>query len=205
MKGILFKPELIKAILDGRKTTTRRIINQQAPKGCVFIGVREHYGIGKIGFYWSDGTTGNMQGFWPSFNKDLFPKYQPREIIYVKETFEIVSVAGSIYKNDPPTLKIKSKADGGESFNRWQSPLFMPEKAARIFLRITDIRVERLQDISEKDAKSEGVKSCKWFGINEDISSFRNGFFSKWIDINGTESYNKNPWVWAYTFEKVQL
>ena len=73
---------------------------------------------------------------------------------------------------------------------KWKPSIFMPKEACRIFLKVTDVRVERLQSISEADARAEGVDSV-------------DAFFALWQKINGTESLAANPWVWVYEFEVI--
>lgn len=88
----------------------------------------------------------------------------------------------------------------------------MPKDAARIWLRITDVRVERLQDISDKDAMREGIKSidhgAHWKNyVKNEISSFvcpSHSFESLWQSINGEDSWKANPWVWVIEFERIE-
>lgn len=80
----------------------------------------------------------------------------------------------------------------------------MPKTAARIWLEITDIKAQRIQTISEDDARDEGCGVGKIYGLEEvGQSNFREGFFAKWISIYGIESYHTNPWVWAIKFKVV--
>lgn len=83
----------------------------------------------------------------------------------------------------------------------WKPSIHMPKKAARIWLRITNIRVERLQDISEEDAKAEGVPERLLVEGTTDGSYWSYGFNCLWNEINGLESWNINPWVWVIEFE----
>lgn len=88
---------------------------------------------------------------------------------------------------------------------RWKSPIFMPRKYSRLTLEITDIRVERLQDISEDDAKAEGVIPSVAVGaevIGGRFESYRVSFWQKWDSLNTKRSYSweSNPWVWKITF-----
>jgi hypothetical protein len=189
MKGILFKEEIFKAIIDGKKTQTRRILKPQPIEKATWIGTVVHENH-KIGFYWSDGTTGNMQGFWPGLNKNLFPKYQPGEILYLKEPYYLSDEYSINYKYDYP--------DYDRDFYLWQNKLFMPEKYARYFIKITDVRCERLQDISVADARAEGVKEA-----DSVMGDFRPGFLKIWDKIHGVESWNENPWVWVVEFERI--
>lgn len=105
----------------------------------------------------------------------------------------------------------KSNSDGifewepGESPINWIPSIFMPKEACRIKLRITNIRVERLNDISEEDAKREGVNilsAHSYAGLQAPIHKL--GFVQLWESINGKCSWDQNPWVWVIEFEVVQ-
>ena len=80
----------------------------------------------------------------------------------------------------------------------------MPKAASRIKLEITDIEVERLHDITESDAKSEGAQFQKWEGMTETTQSYLNGFTSVWLHINGDDSWNSNPWIWKISFKRIK-
>lgn len=84
-----------------------------------------------------------------------------------------------------------------ERGGKWKSPLFMPRSASRILLEIKDIRVERLNGISEEDARAEGIY---W----PDPISRKDNFIQLWESIKGPGSWNKNPWVWVIEFEKIE-
>ncbi len=191
---------MVQAILAGRKTQTRRVM--KFPED--FDG-REVYKNGHFGVKYSHEV-------WPDRH---FSKYQPGDILYVRETFRklVDCKTGDFHSYD-------YKADMPEKFHRlfpykWQSSLFMPKDAARIFLQVTDVRAERLQDITEADAIAEGIE-C----INEiDVKVYRNyllkeklgsvnpvkSFSSLWDSINQkTSPWKKNEWVWVYTFKKIE-
>jgi hypothetical protein len=95
-------------------------------------------------------------------------------------------------------------------FGKWRAPLFMPRWASRIMLEITGIRVERLQDISEEDAKAEGA--AMWFPKSDKFrqytdGSYRNGFHDLWDSLNAKRGYpwSSNPWVWVIEFKRVEV
>jgi len=93
----------------------------------------------------------------------------------------------------------------------WTPSIFMPRAASRITLEITDVRVERLKDISEADAKAEG---CEQVGVEtgvvdvngnpQEIGSYAAGYYDLWETINGPGSWDANPWVWAISFKRIQ-
>jgi hypothetical protein len=201
MKPILFSTPMVQAILAGRKTQTRRVI--KFPED--FDG-REVYKNGHFGVKYSreDGTLYRH-----------FPKYQPGDILYVRETFRklVDCKTGDFHSYD-------YKADMPEKFHRlfpykWQPSLFMPKDAARIFLQVTDVTAERLQDITLKDAIAEGiecihesdVKVYRNYLLKEKLGSTNpvNSFSSLWNSINAkTSPWGKNDWVWVYTFKKIE-
>ena len=217
-KPILFSTEMVQAILAGRKTQTRRVIKADFPENSTFIGCRETLGKSGVGFYWCDGTTGPMQGFFPGLFEDLYPKYQPGDILWVRETF-IESKTPDIPNNRGWSFSYK--ADGGYGIINWKPSLFMPKEAARIFLKVTDVRVERLQDISEEDAIAEGVSIVYDYGSfvtyknylfkdkktynKQDTRCPKESFQSLWQSINGKKHpWESNPWVWVYEFERIE-
>lgn len=139
------------------------------------------------------------------------------DVLWVRETFvKVITIYGGeafIYKADDNCYK-----DTIEDWQGWKPSLFMPKAACRIFLEITDIRVERLKDISYEDASKEGVKCVNvhvivlykdyfdknntrgFEGENNTIKSFE----SLWQSINGKESWDKNPFVWVISFKRIE-
>jgi|SRR5690554_841295 len=203
-RPILFSTPMVQAILDGRKTQTRRIIKPQPTKQLSFSGTFKKH--------WSENVSDLKLPYFQA-------KYQKGDIMWVRETFEVVPVEmASIKENRSDVrMKIKYKADGGQSFLRWKPSIFMPKKACRIFLKVTNVRVERLQNISEEDAISEGVEViCPapllfryknyWDNVDQHphLSSAKFSFRSLWETINGLSSWNENPWVWVYDFERIE-
>lgn len=199
-RPILFSTAMVQAILDGRKTQTRRIIKPQPSKQLFDV---------KMG-YWSEEPENLKHPY-------VKGKYQVGDIMWVRETFEIVPIEmAAITENySDVRKKIKYKADDGEAFIKWKPSIFMPKEACRIFLKVTNVRVERLQDISEQDAIAEGIEeiakttrqSIYKNYIPDDILGFaapENSFKSLWESINGKESWNKNPWVFVYDFERIE-
>lgn len=113
----------------------------------------------------------------------------------------------------PYGYKATAMVDGDPLDEKWKPSLFMPKEACRIWLEVTNVRLERLQDISEEDAIAEGVISEKIDAIHKWKDYSRQGylpiakfsFFSLWEKINGKESVSENPWVWVYEFKKVEM
>lgn len=174
---ILFSTLLVRAILDGRKTETRRVVRSR------------HHGVHPITHVcrfspdkWT--ITGRGQTY------ERCPYGQPGDLLYVRETF--CRVGDSVWYRasgeDPPGLT-------------WTPSIHMPKAAARIWLRVTEVRVERVQDITEEGAKAEGVRGCSWSGV----PSWREPFANLWGRINAKRGFgwDANPWVWVVAFEVV--
>ena len=127
------------------------------------------------------------------------PQYQVGDILWVRETWGVgIQLSGGIiYKADYIGKKAPPLAEG----HKWHPSMRMPRHMARIFLRVTDARVERLQDISESDAVAEGLTDPTRYTPGENIQRFA----AFWDNFNVKRGYGweTNPWVWAYTFERV--
>lgn len=198
-RPILFSGPMVRAILDGSKTQTRRVV-----KG--------------IALDWLEPEV-----FTPEFvaNPDnhLCPFGQPGDLLYVRETW----AEGSRLHEGEWSDTIVYRADHDYADTRgwgWSSPRFMPKRHARLWLRVTDVRVERVQDISREDSIAEGIErvggdlSCTpWrnYALGPDEPSAKNSaspihsFSTLWDSINAKRApWAENPWVWAITFEKVE-
>lgn len=251
-RPILFSTPMVNAILEGRKTQTRRIVTDLEEnkdfgytfkeiqgdiaifQGILDVGIKCPYGQigdvlwvrektritdwteeGEVKFQYADGTKSDWVEL---FTEDQDPdgdKYME----WWEKYCEMLTKRGA-----------KTDDDSGEMFMNgvefpWKPAIHMPRAACRIRLKITDIRVERLQDISEADAIAEGIE---WRGGDDNLPQGNtngidagwinymetgkfDGFFvspiasyqSLWEKINGTESLEQNPWVWVITFEKI--
>lgn len=178
-KPILFSGEMVRAILDGRKKMTRRVV-----KGLPQI-TSDRVDMGKTGgLCFVGGHLVNVP-------------YQAGQRLWVRETWA-----------DPTNNRIAVyRADGATAFQgmKWKPSIFMPRWACRLELVVTAVRVERLQDISDKDAVKEGCFNQSKLSPKEDYS-FRGGFRALWDSLNEKRGYgwDSNPWVWVVEFEKVQ-
>jgi hypothetical protein len=198
MKGILFKPDLIKAIVEGRKTQTRRLagLNEinESPDSWKYRG--SGIAIGKHFFevFEVPETT--------TCHSYLKPRYQVGETVYIKEAWaDMVCVASTekgkgkgesrpIYKSTADSTELKILE------GHWKSPMFMPVWAARYFIKITDVRVERLQEITPEDCRREG----SYMATDKDDEG---GFVNLWDSINPKYPWASNPYVFVYSFEKL--
>ena len=190
-KPILYNADMVRAILDGRKTVTRRVVNPQIET------------FGKAFAY--KGALCSMD--WVTEQS----QYKIGDILYVRETWhKMYRKDDYIYRADNPKLPF-----GGVT---WRPSIHMPKSAARIFLKVTDVRVERLQDITAEQAIKEGFEGipcgCSTTGCTDCYDSGWSeppqvGFMYTWdstmpkkdIDRYGWEA---NPWVWVYEFERVE-
>ena len=216
-KPILFNTEMVRAILDGRKTTTRRVIKPQ-PKNRIaycFAG----YKYGTWGYpsedvykYWSDIFKRTHPLTEVEENQRWKPPYHTDDILYVRETFsEVETVDGKpyyIYKADDDGTYYKHLYSSRENFRKWRPSIHMPKEIARIFLRVTNVSVERLQDITSEGCICEGIEASL---IKEGLAEFAIGLFhdiwDKTIRNNDLPLYgfNANPWVWVIKFEILEV
>ncbi len=208
VKQILFNTEMVRAILDGRKTCTRRVIKPQPYGKCTYpLGFvtdsTEKKEVGCFGFG-IDEYGGSIQYAKPS--------YQPGDILYVRETWKNAP-NGYYYYED-------WQRDDIADVTKWKPSIHMPKEAARIWLKVTDVRVERLQDITPKDAENEGVGdlfyedigySEKNYGteVDKDYGIAREQFAWLWdstIKKSDLDRYgwDANPWVWVIEFERCE-
>lgn len=200
-RPILFSGPMVRAILEGRKTVTRRVMKPM-PK-----------------------NAGGQYTGWvlPEHRTDC-PHGQPGDRLWVRETFALVGNVDPGYltyratyprcllSRYPDLENIPAElSDVGE---RWRPSIHMPRWASRILLEITAVRVERLQDISEEQAVAEGVDRPEnirdvdvWEGSEREIFNAMNQprerFSRLWADINGPESWENNPWVWVVEFKRI--
>jgi len=128
----------------------------------------------------------------------LRPRYRPGDILWVRETWGVgIQLAGGIIYRADYAGKNAPLAEG----QKWRPSMIMPRELARIFLRVMDVRVERLQDISEGDIAAEGITDTARYTPGENIRRFA----AFWDSFNAKRGYawETNPWVWVYTFERI--
>lgn len=193
-RPILFSAPMVQAILEGRKTQTRRVV-----KGRPLQWLTEHF-------------------FKPEFvacaENHLCPYGHIGDRLWVRESLgkKLASFLGIEATNGVESAYYISNGDdvldeNGFNFCPWWKKkllpaIHMPRWASRINLEITGVRIERLQDISEADAKAEGTP--------EDLTLLSNsqnwvmGFHRLWVRINGLDSWNQNPWVWVIEFKRLE-
>lgn len=210
MKPILFNTDMVLAILEGRKTVTRRVVKPQPNTKCSHGGEHEFIRDDFIDGSDFTGFICKKCGYgvcWPHFiypvgTSWIRPPYRPGDILYVRETFDNKPVSpGGHFR---PSGVWYYKADGDIRPEAWRGPwrpsIHMPREAARIFLRVTDVRVERLQDITEEQAEKEG---CTAHGGNLALDEFEE-IWHKTLKPTDLALYGweANPWVWVIEFKQ---
>lgn len=209
-KPILFNTEMVRAILDGRKTATRRVI-----KDPYSIEDEEVSRISGLAIHKGTAVTHGMP--YPD------APYSAGDILYVRETWTTlyyVDPDGYTHYDQPmyyyaadgvPDITLVD-ADGFEQDDqrvRWRPSIHMPKKAARIWLRVTDVRIERLRDITDEGAVREGLyKGWRLHGMGSLAHTARQAFMWLWETITrkapAWQSWACNPWVWVIEFERCE-
>lgn len=241
-RPILFSAPMVRALREGRKTQTRRVMKPQPPDWIDSFGYTAFTPEGSISGrgYWKGvpGEEGPGEKFFKS------PHGMRGDRLWVRETF--FSWRTKVYSESGMTEGAEQavyRADGGCLLNggKWKPSIFMPRWASRLTLEITEVRVQRLQECSEVDAVAEGIdplfssaevkarpelhhdpmpwRNYLWHGdIGRSITAKQStawrhqyssydtptdSYSSLWESINGTGSWDANPWVWALTFKVV--
>ena len=205
---MIFSGPMVKAILDGDKTMTRRVINPQ-PKCRLYYAYAagRKRDIGKW-LYPSqyamerDGINPPPEGFTAADRDTLWtPPCHGDDILWVRETW--AKWNGHYLYLTEDTLT-RCLTDDGEAI-KWRPSMYMPREAARIFLRITKVSVERLQEISGADIAREGVGNGAFFDTLTDRAAFRELWDSlrKPADLR-QYGWDANPWVWVISFQRCE-
>lgn len=206
-RPILFSGDMVMAILDGRKTQTRRVVKPQPPDWL------QVYSVGVCGGKVSFVGHGRSEQFADSSTAKC-PYGVPGDRLWVRETWQHTVATDSdccvAYKADMSAQHSIADQCGDGDFvkvggdcvplhiGRWRPSIHMPRWASRITLEITGVRVQRLQYISEADAVSEG---CQCAGVPASLTN-RGAFAKLWESINGEGTWAANPWVWAIEFRR---
>lgn len=220
-RPIIFSGPMVRAILSGRKSQTRRIIKPQPSENCTGFSPAisgEHW-IEQLPVKVPAGMLHPRHGAVDttiSGNSLRCPYAPVGARIWVREAY-LVRGAGKIpvYKAD---LSAVDAAGFGAMYGGWKRSMYMPRWASRIMLEIIKIRVERVQELRETDAVAEGIEPDGPVNRDDLTSCWRNydphetaaywnsprdSFHSLWSAINGADSWNANPWVWVLEFRRV--
>lgn len=225
-RPVIFNGEMVRAILDGRKTQTRRVMKHQpkqhdhknydtapwsdappayynvnsADWACKYCG--EGIGFdGRSVYRCPFGRVGDRLWVREAYQGPLF-NFDQMET-YLEDTSKFERPEFCEYRADGGKTPEYYDADDNLRYG-WKPSIHMPRWASRITLEITAVRVERLQDTSEEDAKSEGVAPSQHI-ITPPEALYRVGFLKLWQSIYGEESWGANPWVWVIEFRRVEV
>lgn len=195
-RPILFSGPMVRALIEGRKTQTRRVMNPQ-PVPCLS---------------WDDPPA----GFYPSKNGWSRLRYAVGDRLWVRETIDMghtgYVICTCTYQADGTPVDLRPAPFwAGDQTRKLIPSIHTPRWASRLTLTVTEVRVQRLQDISEADAAAEGAYRGKASGRYADnysmmaiagqwFASSRSWYADLWDRINGAGSWEANPWVAAYTF-----
>lgn len=174
---------MVRAILAGTKTQTRRVLNPQ-PNPSAYVQRITPHDLDEGGF-----------GFFDE-ERDYRARYRPGDTLWVRETWRMAQWGSPIYRAD------KERSMGMDEYSdrhKWRPSIFMPRSASRITLRVVGVRVERVKDITEADAKAEGAEPA------DCCHAYYHGFGKLWESINGPRGYgwDANPWVWVVNFARI--
>lgn len=223
-RPILFSAPMVRAILSGRKTQTRRIVKPQPHDTGLAnrAGSREYIHVGYPGD--QDETDPRARfGAWQTGGWLAWCPYGgPGGRLWVRETWchEFQANGSFCYRADQDSGEFVD-CDGNPAVgSRWRPSIHMPRRASRITLEMTGVRVERLQEISEADAEAEGAAfTCPQCGNDlddehgtevhaacddPDMGSHGEGFRRIWTAINGSGSWDANPFVWCLSFRRIE-
>lgn len=205
MKPIIFNTAMVQAILSGQKTQTRRIAN--APvwtkafvPDCIRWQIQGSKHVARFLY------RGNTIGWF-----DLTPPYQKGDIMYVRETYDELPITPTGLSSGAQTY-IYYRADGDlrpEAWRgAWKPSIHMPKAAARIFLKVTDVRIEHVQDITDNDAIAEGCCGREYVDENGSPIAcvYPSEEFSRLWDWVAKDGYRwkDNPYVWVIKFERCE-
>lgn len=234
IKPILFSTPMVQAILSGRKTQTRRKISEINSRVDGYTWSNHEVSFQDMD--WNDVVVDGKVFANECYLKVAFPKNNTRhrvypklkigDILWVRETWQHTKIININSQDENYGIVFKADGQPWEDYEgwTWKPSIFMPKVACRLFLEVTNVRVERLHDISEEDAVKEGVYDMfaddtslapntayyrygttkkeiladHWAHVADDAI---HSFFSLWQSINGKESLEANPWVWVYDFK----
>lgn len=200
---ILFSAPMVRAILGGRKTVTRRVVKP------TYHSIEER-DDGSL-WPWREDLNRSTDYWYPC------PYGQVGDRLWVRETWAEVGSLDpgfvtyrATYPHGLPAGMANVPADIRDAGYRWKPSIHMPRRHSRITLEVTAVRVERLQDISEERARAEGVLLCEGGAFDYSAQDWHQGlsasgsFATLWESINGAGSWAADPWVWVVEFKRIE-
>jgi hypothetical protein len=183
---ILFKGEMVRAILEGRKTQTRRVVkNLDLMQG---LGSNDQPGFE------------DESGDWHK-TAERCPYGSPGDRLWVRETFSIDSRSQAVF------YRASHEGEPYDSLHgKWRPSIFMPRSESRLDLEVLEVQVQRVQDISEADAQAEGASLAHLDDLGQTWQSYKRGFEALWDSINEPRGlgWQVNPWVWVVKFRRIK-
>ena len=178
MKSIIFNSEMIRVILDDRKTHTRRVIKDQ--------------------------TKAEKYHYQPGFASLSNPYGQPGDRLWVRETLAYDPMDGKPKSIRDSFLYSATACKEDLYYTKSVASIHMPRWASRITLEVTDVRVERVQEISLNDINAEGIPLSKCWRREDVRIDLRTNFEDLWNSIYGKDAWDKNPYVWVVSFKRIK-
>lgn len=202
-RPILFSGPMVRAILSGQKTVTRRAMKHQPCRKPVMVP------NGGANF-WSNPLY--IQGAMMGSQNHSCPYGQPGDLLWVREAWAQVNVAQAPGESWVVYRECDNRTDYG---GPWKPSIHMRRRDSRILLEVTDVRVEQLQDITEDQAEAEGIEGCipSCPGPYDEHGdpecdcmnlTYEQSFQALWKSINGRKSWDANPWVWVVEFKRIE-
>ncbi len=194
-RPILFSGPMVRAILEGRKTQTRRVVKHEIPQHLTHVRrlTNTNGDEGAVITEHPDMRAGQLAAsVWCPYGK-LGDRLWVRETHYVEHAPSAGETGFILYKSTDPDAPV----------SRWSPSIHMPRWASRITLEVVSVRVERLNDISEEDAIAEGCPYGVGGGMVDPAVGDKQ-FPTLWERINGPGSWDANPWVWVVEFKRIE-
>lgn len=198
IKSILFNTEMVRAILDGRKSCARKICKDS-----------NEYTVPDMDFYDADRRTYAVHNYADKEHTDKLSTAErtcpicPGDILYIRETWYKDKYRYMYRANYSDSEKFYR--DGKEVKIKWHPSIRMPKEAARIWLKVTDVRVGRLQDMDKMDAVKEGIDTRLCINLNHALAKFKK-LWNSTIKKSDLDRYgwDASPWVWVIEFERCE-
>lgn len=231
-RGMIFNSEMVRALLDGRKTQTRREVNLNLDIAC--LATTYDWATSLAANHYQALTEEQIQQKAESLRGVIHPVIlgngqmvsiicpygKPGDRIWVRETFcpvDDIQYGGERWVDYRATPKFEASHPAGwdsapndAEALKWRPSIHMPRWASRILLEITGVRVERLNAISQEDAQAEGMELTGWRPTYSDpdsggeVMTPYDNFAELWSSIYGDGSWQANPWVWVIEFKRVE-